>query len=602
MDMSIASSGRDAAEELRTQELSRYRIAQDDADPRLRLLAQLAVSSTSADIGGVSLIYKTEALVVTADGVDPHQIERISSICAHAVESQAAFFEIPDLFSAPHPVGKPFPDIRHYAAATLLSRRGYVLGTLWVMTGVPGRLDEGKRLLLQGLAKLVVDALEMHYSDAITGMHNRAALIQQVQNLVSSSPAPEILVGYIDLAGFHQVNEIYGRETGDYILSEFAQRLLSWVAPDGIAGHFGSDRFGFVLLGPILESRLVKLRQAIDEPLHLAQGCIYTLSARIGVVREALPTLVCAGALFDMSETASSMIGTMHGFSVVREYGSILRERAQMLQALLKVLDGCAGAGELTVFYQPQVNFADGSLIGFEALARWSHPVMGNVSTQEFVTLAESSGYSFKLDMYIARLVCRILRRWRDAGLPAVPVSLNLSRASLVNPSLAESIRRLLDEHGLPGAQLEVEVTEGQLLEAPLALQKSVEALRSLGLRIAIDDFGIGYSNLDAIVSLQFDRLKVDRRFVHGVADSETTASLFQLIQGVARVSGVELLCEGLERQSDLDWLRHHEAYFAQGWYFSTAQPAQHAERLLRKVQEQMHSPALQFDLHKLFS
>ncbi len=602
MDMNIVSKGRDAAELLRAQEIGRYRIAQDNADPKLGLLAQLAVRSTGADIGGISLVYRTHVLVVTGAGIAPRQLERITSICAHAVERQAAFFEVPDTLAAPQLAAKEFLEMRHYAAATLFSKRGYVLGTLWVMTRIPRQLDEAQRLLLQGLGRLVVDALEMHYCDAVTGMHNRAALSQQVQDMIALATAPDIVVGYIDLTGFHQVNEIYGRDNGDRLLAQFAQRFQGWMGSRGAAGHFGSDRFGFAICGRVGDDQLAALRQAIDEPFHLPDGRIHALSARIGIVREPLPTLLSAGALFDMAETASGMIGAMHGFSVVREYSGVLRDRSRMLEALLNVLNSVPDSGELSVFYQPQVNFADGSLIGFEALSRWTHPVLGSVPTQDFVTLAESSGYSFKLDLYVARRVCQMVRRWQDAGLPAVPVSLNFSRATLVHPRLPEAIASLLAEYALAGALLEVEVTEGQLLEAPQALHQCVESLRTLGLRIAIDDFGIGYSNLDAIANLNFDRLKVDRRFVHGVADSATTASLFQLIQGVARVSGAELLCEGLERQIDLDWLESNHAYCVQGWYFSTAQAPQHVERLLRTWQDQVRSPKVPFDLHSLFA
>lgn len=601
MDMGVAFNGRNAAEILRTQELDCYRVVPGDLDPRLHLLAQLAVKATGADIGGISLVYRTHVLVVGA-GAEQQQLEKAISLCAHATEFQVAFFEVPDVLAEPELTAKQFRGMRHYAAATLFSRRGYVLGTLWVMTRPPRQLDESQRLLLQGLSRLVVEALDMRYCDAVTGMHNRTALVRQVQDMIAPPTASAIVVGYIDLSGFRQVNEIHGRDVGDRLLAEFAQRFKHWIHARGAAGHFGSDRFGFALPAAVVDEQVAALRQVVDAPFDLPGGRVHALSARIGIVREPLPTLLCAGALFDMAETASSMIGPMHGFSVVREYGSVLRDRARLLQALLDVLDDVPDGGELAVYFQPQVNVADGSLIGFEALARWTHPVFGAVPTQNFVALAESSGHSFKLDMVVARLVCRMVRQWQDALLPAIPVSLNLSRATLTNPGLPEAIASLLAEYGLSGALLEVEVTEGQLLEAPQTLHKCVDTLRALGLRIAIDDFGIGYSNLDAIATLHFDRLKVDRRFVHGVADSATTASLFQLIQGVARVSGAELLCEGLERQIDLDWLRRNHAYCVQGWYFSTAQPPQRAERLLRSWQTQVRSSTTPFDLHALFA
>ncbi len=602
MDSIIASDGRDSAELLRVQEMSRYRIPDGEADPKLHLLTQLAVQATGADIGGITLIHRQHVAIITGAGVAPQAFDRCRSICAHAVDVQAAFFEVPDLLAAPEFAADQFPEMRRYAAATLLGRRGYVLGTLWVMGKAPGAFDESQRMLLQGLGKLVVDALELHYCDAVTGMQNRTSLVQQLQELLARPDVPAIVVGYIDLAAFHQINEIYGRDTGDRILAEMARRLQHWIGAADLAGHLGGDRFGFVLRGPVPDERLTALRMAIDQPFAASEGRQHMLGARIGVLHEALPTRLNAGALFDMAETAGAAIGTMHGFSVVREYGGVLRDRSRLLEALLAVLEGAPNAGELSVFFQPQVNFVGGRLIGFEALVRWRHPQLGMVPAQTFVALAEASGHCFELDMQVARQVCLTLQRWRDAGLPEVPVSLNLSRATLVNPRLPQAIAGLLAETRMPGRLLEVEVTEGQLLDAPQALHQCVDALRALGLRIAIDDFGIGYSNLDAIATLQFDRLKVDRRFVHGVADNDTTASLFQLIQGVAGVSGAELLCEGLERQADLDWLRRHRAYCVQGWYFSSAQPADHAERLLRSWQQQLRQSAPLPDMRELFA
>ncbi|NNG22013.1 putative bifunctional diguanylate cyclase/phosphodiesterase [Telluria aromaticivorans] len=601
MDSYFPSSGDDAAKLLRAQEISRYRITEGEANRNLHLLAQLAAQVTCADISGVTIVHDLHVAVVTGTGVVPQHFNRDDSICAHAVDVQAPFFEVQDMSVSPRFATIQFTEMRHYAAATLFSKRGYLLGTLWVMSCRPRALDESQGLLLLGLGRLAVDALDKQYCDAATGMHNRSSLLQQLQEVLAGSDASEVTVGYIDLTGFHQINEIYGRDAGDRILSEVANRLQHWIGREDLIGHLGGDRFGFALRGTAQDDRLQGLCKTIDKPFSLQEGPLYGLNARIGVVRRSLPTKVSAGALLDMAETAGRMIVSVHGFSVIREYGAVLRDRTRMLEALLKLLEDRPDAGELHMFYQPQVDFSNGCLIGFEALVRWTHPEMGVIPTQNFVALAESSGHCYELDLRIARLVCSTLRRWLDAGLHVVPVSLNLSRATLIHPRLPNAISALLDEMDIPGALLEVEVTEGHLLEAPQAIHQSVDALRSLGLRIAIDDFGIGYSNLDAIATLRFDRLKVDRRFVHGVADNPTTASLFQLIQGVAKVADAELLCEGLERQSDLDWLRHHHAYRVQGWYFSAAQSVDQAERVLRSWKYLSRQPAGASDLRTLF-
>ncbi|QBE66877.1 putative bifunctional diguanylate cyclase/phosphodiesterase [Pseudoduganella lutea] len=597
---------RDESEQRRVQELSRYELALDNPDPQLRFIVELAVSTMGAQIGGISLVYRSHIWLPVTVGIALGEVDRCDSFCSALVASEQDFLEVEDArnddLAAALPIVRQSPHYRRYAGVALYGNRGYQLGTLWVMWLEPGRLDAAQRTMLQGLARLVSDTLELRYCDAVTGMYNRGAFIQHLQHAKGTTDVQQLIVGYIDLTGFHQINEVYGRAAGDATLAEIAARVTGWAGPDGLVGHLGGDRFAFALLDSSEPDRLQALCHAIDVPVSLPSDRTQVLRARIGIVRESLPTPLAAPALLDMAETAAASIGDIDNFSVVREYGSEMRERSCFLHDLLGALDGQEGAGRLSMHYQPQVNFAKQKLIGLEALLRWEHPRRGTVPPSTFVPLAESSGNSYALDLLVMGQVCRDMRHWADAGLPQVPVSLNFSRSSLLHPGLPKAIAALLEEHRLPGALLEVEVTESQLLEAPEALGERVAALRELGLRIAIDDFGIGYSNLDAIGTLPFDRLKVDRRFVHGVADSAVTASLFRLIQGVAEVSDAELLCEGLERQVDLDWLRHQHAYCVQGWYFSSALPPEGVEHLLRAWGQRSRQVVQDGDVRELFT
>ncbi|GGY03411.1 EAL domain-containing protein [Massilia dura] len=594
------------SEQRRVQELSRYELALDKPDPQLRFIVELAVQTMGADIGGISLVYHSHIWLPVTVGIALREIPRDESFCSDLVACESDFSEVEDAlvedWSAAKPIVRRAPHYRHYAGVALYGNRGYQLGTLWVMWLQPGQVDAAQRTMLQGLARLVTDTLELRYCDAVTGMYNRGAFVQHLQHAKGEAGRRELTVGYIDLTGFHQINEVYGRGAGDATLAEIAARVVGWAGADSLVAHLGGDRFAFALLGLSGMDRLQALCHAIDVPVTLPSDRTQALHARIGIVRERLPSPVAAAALLDMAETAAASIGDMASFSVIREYGSEMRERSGFLHDLLGVLEGQPEAGRLSMHYQPQVNFAKQNLIGLEALVRWEHPQRGTVSPSVFVPLAESSGNSYALDMLVMGQVCRDMRGWMDAGLPQVPVSLNFSRSSLLHPGLPEEIKALMAQYRLPGALLEVEVTESQLLEAPEALGERVAALRDLGLRIAIDDFGIGYSNLDAIGSLPFDRLKVDRRFVHGVADSAVTASLFRLIQGVAEVSDAELLCEGLERQVDLDWLRHEHAYCVQGWYFCSALPPRGVEDLLRAWGQRTRQPALHGDVRELFA
>jgi EAL domain-containing protein (putative c-di-GMP-specific phosphodiesterase class I) len=166
-------------------------------------------------------------------------------------------------------------------------------------------------------------------------------------------------------------------------------------------------------------------------------------------------------------------------------------------------------------------------------------------------------------------------------------VALNASHLTLMHPDMLARTQALLTESGVSGVLLEVEVTESLMLDAPELLRERVTALRALGVRIAVDDFGTGYSNLDTLSSFPFDRLKADRRFVHGVATNPKTAGLLTLIRGIAGVFGAELLCEGLERQDDLDWLQQQGIGCVQGWYFGAAHPASEVQAWLVRFQEQ---------------
>jgi EAL domain-containing protein (putative c-di-GMP-specific phosphodiesterase class I) len=178
------------------------------------------------------------------------------------------------------------------------------------------------------------------------------------------------------------------------------------------------------------------------------------------------------------------------------------------------------------------------------------------------------------------------MRGWLDAGLPVVPVSLNFSRRSLLHPRVIADLQAVLERYAIPGHLLEFEVTESQLLETVDLVAPRVAEFRALGAHIAVDDFGTGYSNLDAISSFPFDRLKVDRQFVSGVAESEKVAGLFQLIKGISELFKAELLCEGLEQEADLQWLAAHGASRVQGWYFSAARTPDAIVRILTALRD----------------
>ena len=564
-------------EQRRLAELSHYVMTQDSSDPSLDFITGLAIKSVGADIGGISLVYQSQIWLPSRIGMDERHVPRSGSFCTWVVGSEGEWFEIPDAsidprFSANPLVSQP-PHYRHYAAVPLAGARGYLLGTLWVMRRSTEPYNPEQVLLLKGMAGLVVDTLELRYCNDITGLSNRKVFLHHLQLGLEQTRLPHVMAGYIDLMGFRQLNEVFGRSCGNQVLRIVGERLSEWAGPSNLVGHLGGDKFCFALFGErrAQADSLERLKNELSAPFTLAQGSTQAVHARIGVEHHDTPYLGAAASLLDAAETAASSIAGGHLRTTVKEYGFELLARSHMVFELQGALDGVGQYGTLTAHYQPQVDYLQGRLIGLEALVRWQHPSRGLVYPTSFIPLAESTDKIYQLDLRVLSQVCSDMRSWLDAGLPVVPVSLNFSRRSLLHPSVIADLKRLLEQYGIAGDMLEFEVTESQLLETLELVSPRVAEFRALGVRIAVDDFGTGYSNLDAINSFPFDRLKVDRQFVNGVASNERVAGLFRLIQGIAELFEAELLCEGLEHEADLAWLAERGAGRVQGWYFSAA-------------------------------
>lgn len=572
----------------------------ESPDPKLDYITRLAVQATGADIGGISLMFTSRIWLPSHIGIQDSFLPRLGSFCDRTLSHDGDWFEVEDARLDPRLATNDLvtrtPHYRHYAGVPLRGESAHLLGTLWVMSADPRVLDSAQLAQLRLLARIAADLLELRYCDPVTGMFNRAVFLHHLQRLLLEEEGAQVTVGAVDLIGFRQVNDLFRRETGDRILRLMGKRIEDW-ADGALLGHLGADQFVFALASPHSapaaehESRIARLCAAIDHPFEVEPGTMHTLHARIGIRRQQLPCEESADGLLDTADIAASSIRQQQGASAVHEYDAALMARARLRYELREAIRGAQRFGRLEVHYQPQVDVARGCLIGLEALVRWRHPVYGLVGPAMFVPQAESSGRIFELDMHVLELVCHDLMDWRARGLHVPPVALNFSRASLMHTQVFARLTDILAATGVPGDLLEFEVTESQLLESPTLLHQRISALRALGVRVAVDDFGTGYSNLDALTSFPFDRLKADRRFVHGVASDARTAGVFALIQGIAAVFDAELLCEGLEDEADLSWLAERGVHCVQGWYFSRAQPVHAIEGVLRRFQQAQAAP-----------
>ena len=578
-------------EEERLDQLFCYSISAETGDSNLDSITQIAVDSVAGDIGGISLIYQTEIWLPARVGIDISSIPRAGSFCTCAIQADSDdLFEIENArtdvrfhTNALVTAARPY---LHYAAVPLRGAKGYLLGTLWIMRHTPGRLTPEQSRLFTRMGKLVVETLELRHTNDVTGLSNRSALLRHLDVTIKSKPHTPFMVGYVDLIGFGHINHSLGWTGGNEVLRVIARRLSDWVGPHNDVAHIGGDKFAFALFGARddLSVQLERLTAVLGQPVALQQGGEQLVQARIGIAQREPGQFTLGTELLAAADTAAQSIDHSLNATTIRQYGDDLRYRTLFLTELHGMLIGNTDFGHLVPYYQPQVNFSSGALIGLEALARWQHPVKGLVMPAQFIALAESTGQIYALDCRVLDHVCKDLRRWIDAGLIPVPVSFNYSRSSLLNPHVIMDFSNTLNKYSIPGKLLELEITETQLLENVESISQRVSCFRELGVRIAVDDFGTGYSNLDAIHSFPFDRLKVDRQFVHGVSSNARLAGIFQLIHGIADLFQAELLCEGLETIEDLRWLQSRHAFCVQGWYFSAARSFSEIEVILNRL------------------
>jgi EAL domain-containing protein (putative c-di-GMP-specific phosphodiesterase class I) len=224
---------------------------------------------------------------------------------------------------------------------------------------------------------------------------------------------------------------------------------------------------------------------------------------------------------------------------------------------------------ELYLVYQPQVDIRTGDVSGLEALLRWNHPEMGLVPPNKFIGVAESSGLIVPIGEWVLRTACAQARKWQDAGLPAVPVAVNVSAIQMRQQGFCELIRRVLADTGLRPEFLELELTEGLLLANRDVVSTLIQELREMGVKLTIDDFGTGYSSLGYLRQFKVNRLKIDRSFVRDIPVNADDAAITTAIINMARALNLDVLAEGVETAEQLDFLRAQNCYSIQGYYFS---------------------------------
>jgi diguanylate cyclase (GGDEF)-like protein len=428
-----------------------------------------------------------------------------------------------------------------------------------------------RRLLLVERQRALHDS--MH--DALTGLPNRTLLAEGFGQTLHTAARAGTSTGLllIDLDRFKDINDTFGHPLGDELLTLIGPRLVGALRDVDTVARLGGDEFA-VLVPDVRDEAAatdiaLTLRSSLAQPFRV-DGVDLDIEASIGVVVSGKHGLD-ADVLLQRADIAMYVAKTSD--IGVFAYDPAADEHTPAKVSLLGELRRAIDRRELVLHYQPKVSISTGDLVGAEALVRWQHPERGLVPPDDFIPLAEHTGLIGPLTRYVLDGALAQARAWADAGRP-LTVSVNLSARNLLDDGLLDHIAALLKRHGLGADALELEITESALMTEPVRARQLLERLSSMGLRIAIDDFGVGYTSLGQLKDLPITELKIDRSFVMTMLEDHSNAVIVQSVVDLGHNLGLTIVAEGVESEPALDLLAGYGCDVAQGYHLSRPMPA----------------------------
>jgi diguanylate cyclase (GGDEF)-like protein len=420
---------------------------------------------------------------------------------------------------------------------------------------------------------------QLAFNDVLTGLPNRTMFHQQLEQLFEASEGGALFALHcLDLDQFKVINDTLGHPAGDALLVEAAKRLR-YAARWHFVGRLGGDEF--VVLQSVgadrdaIDRLAREILTAIGEPLSI-DGNELVPSTSIGIA--IAPGDGGDGGTLLRNADLALYRAKEAGRGTYAFFEESLNQRAQERRQLESDLRMALERGELELHYQPLFDLEHNRICSFEALLRWNHPKRGLISPVDFIPVAEDTGLIVPIGAWVVREACRQAARWPEQ----IRIAVNVSPVQFHRGSLHDTILSALATTGLAPDRLEVEITESIFLEGSEATLRLLHALRSLGVRVALDDFGTGYSSLSYLQSFPFDKLKIDRSFIHNLLTRDGATAIVHAITELANALGIETTAEGVEETAQLMELRAHGCSSVQGFLFAEPMTAEDVDQLFR--------------------
>ena len=428
-------------------------------------------------------------------------------------------------------------------------------------------------------------ALHQHEYDSLTNLPNRSLLREQLNEVLEKQKELPAMIPVITLSldRINRINSTLGHDIGDSVLCKVAQRLSNCGENISIVARLEAAEFAIVIQ-PVTEKQdAAKIAQNIldivAQPM-IVKGSELYLTASIGISLS--PNDASDGDQLLKNAYTAMYNSQQQGGNSYQFYMAKVADSSINIFTQETCLRNALKRSEFEVYYEPQIEIKTGKIIGAEALVRWNHPERGRVSPAEFIPMAEEMGLIAPLGEWVLETACRQTKAWQTQGLPPLRVAVNLSARQFEQKNLTERVSQILRETNLDPQCLELELTEGLILQDETAAHEAFTVWRDMGIRIAIDDFGTGYSSLSYPKRFPFDAIKIDKSFIRDIADDRQNAAITIAIIQMAHSMNMTVIAEGVENESELAFLCAHGCDEIQGYFFSRALPRAEFEALLK--------------------
>ncbi|MGM0543071.1 MAG: sensor domain-containing protein [Pseudomonadota bacterium] len=412
--------------------------------------------------------------------------------------------------------------------------------------------------------------------DALTGLPNRMLLTQRLEQgcLLARRYQRHLAVLFVDLDDFKPINDTLGHEVGDFILVEVAKRLEEELRPWDTIARFGGDEFVVLLPDLAHENDVIQVVERLLNRLatpYWQRGSELRITASIGVA-------MSDGAISDPPQLIQQADLAMYkakrrGRNTCQWYTEDLNRKVSERVSLRNALQQAIEQEQFELYFQPQMHGPSGRVIGVEALIRWHHPERGFIPPGDFIGLAEDTGQIIPVSDWVLATACRVAKQLNTLNHGPITMAVNVSPMHFQRPGFLETIERVLEESGLAPHLLELELTEGVLMDSAEQAIQALQNLRQLGVHVALDDFGTGFSSLSYLKRLPINKIKIDRSFVRDVITDRHDAAIIDGVVAMASKMGLEVLVEGVETAEQFGYLAQRRCDYFQGYYFARPMP-----------------------------